>query len=93
MMAETTLVQENNMGTAILFFVVGIILVVGGWTYIFNYRGDGSDDVRWGTEALPYVIFRLMGSNRELFRILVCLLGIFLIFGGVMEAFGWWGCK
>jgi len=81
------------MGLGIIIFMVGAVVFVEGWTYFLNYEGDGSDDVRWGTEALPYVIFLLLGSNRPLYRVFVCLLGASLMAGGVLEALGKLGCQ
>jgi hypothetical protein len=70
------------MGLGIIIFIVGAVVFVGGWTYFLNYKGDGSDDVRWGIEGLPYVIFLLLGSNRPVYRVFVCLLGVSLMAGG-----------
>jgi hypothetical protein len=80
------------MGLGIIIFIVGAVVFVGGWTYFLNYKGDGGDDVRWGMEGLPYVIFLLLGSNRPVYRVFVCLLGVSLMAGGVLEALGKLGC-
>ena len=83
----------HHMALGIIVFMVGAGVFVGGWTYFLNYKGDGSDDVRWGTVALPYVIFLLLGSNRPLYRVFVCLLGVSLMAGGVLEALGKLRCR
>jgi hypothetical protein len=73
--------RKNAMGLEILSLIVGTILFVGGWTYFLNY--DPQDEhVSWQLESIPYVLFLILGKNRQLFRIVVCAAGLILMFYG-----------
>ena len=74
------------MKFGIFVFIVGLFSFVGGWTGFFNYDPTGEDEaVSWRLEAIPCVIFLLMGKSQRLFKIFVCLAGIFFMIWGAFE--------
>ena len=62
-------------------FIVGIIAFVGGWTYFINYDPEG-ERISWQLESIPYVLFLILGKNRQLFRIVICTTGLLLMISG-----------
>jgi len=69
------------MGLYIVSFIVGGILFVGGYTYFINFDPD-EEHISWRLEAIPYILFLILGKNQKIFRVFVCFWGILLIIYG-----------
>ena len=66
------------MGAEIFLVLLGVVFFVGGWTYFFNCDEEDKYDPN-SAVFFFYLIWVLLGRDRERFRILVCGIGIFFI--------------